>query len=66
MLFKIITGWFLEDRQVIKPWVVHKIVERDREKSYYLVNVPLKRSIPAEKEVHGTGKICLTKISRFY
>jgi len=28
-------------------------------KPYYLENVPLKRSIFAEKEVHGTGKICL-------
>jgi len=34
---------------------------RNREKSYYLTNVPLKRSIFAEKKVHGTGKICLTE-----
>jgi len=34
---------------------------RDREKSYYLTNVPLKRSVSAEKEVHGTGKISLSK-----
>jgi len=34
---------------------------RDREKSYYyLANIPLKRSISAEKEFHGTGKICFT------
>jgi len=28
---------------------------RDREKSYYLANVPLKQSISAEKEVHGSS-----------
>jgi len=27
-----------------------------RKKSYYLLNIPLKRSISAEKEVHGPGK----------
>jgi len=31
------------------------------EKSQYLAGVPLKRSISAEKEVHGTEKICLTQ-----
>jgi len=35
-------------------------ISRDRKKkeSYYLANAPLKRSISAEKKVHGI--ICLT------